>query len=57
MNEIYGMCVVCGLLVAIVFSGEHDGNVNPSTKVRTSRGECNGCKLTSFAGINNGKNP
>ena len=33
MNEIHGMYVLCGLLVAIVFSGENGGNVNPSTKV------------------------
>jgi hypothetical protein len=33
MNEIHGMYVLCGLLVAIVFSGENGGNVNPSTRL------------------------
>jgi len=33
MNEIHGMYVLCGLMIAIVFSGENGGNVNPSTKV------------------------
>ena len=33
MNEIHGMYVLCGLMIAIVFSGENGGNVNPSTRV------------------------
>lgn len=36
MNELYGMYLVCGLLGTIVFSGKHDSNANPPTKVRQS---------------------
>jgi len=34
MNEIYGWCVLCGFLGAMVWSGRHEGDANPPAGAR-----------------------